>query len=172
MELSGEQAKGLAMFLIPSIEGEIPTTKKILAAVPQDKLSYKLGDKGRTVQDLMWHIVQSDIWFAEGIAAGEFAQSDSKGAAPGTVAEIVSAYESELTAALAKVKAMTPAQLAKPISFFSIMNFPAVTYLQFLNNHMIHHRGQLSAYLRSMNAHVPSIYGGSADEPFQMPATA
>jgi uncharacterized damage-inducible protein DinB len=172
MMLSPEQAQGLAMFLVPSIENEIPLTKKIMAAVPQDKLGYKLGEKGRTAQELMWHVVQSDIWFAEGIAAGEFAQSDSKGAAPGTVAEIVSAYESGLPAALGKVKAMTPAQLAKPISFFDIMNFPAVTYLQFLNNHMIHHRGQLSTYLRSMDAHVPGIYGGSADEPFQTSATA
>jgi uncharacterized damage-inducible protein DinB len=39
-----------------------------------------------------------------------------------------------------------------------------------LNNHCIHHRGQLSTYIRAMNAHVPSIYGGSADEPFQAAA--
>jgi uncharacterized damage-inducible protein DinB len=46
-----------------------------------------------------------------------------------------------------------------------------VAYLGFLNNHMIHHRGQLSTYLRPMGAKVPSIYGGSYDEPF-MPAEA
>jgi uncharacterized damage-inducible protein DinB len=44
---------------------------------------------------------------------------------------------------------------------------PAVTYLGFMNSHSIHHRGQLSVYLRPMGAKVPSIYGGSADEPFQ-----
>jgi uncharacterized damage-inducible protein DinB len=170
MTLSPEQAQGLAMFLIPSIENEIPTTKKMLAAVPQDQLSYKLGEKGRTAQELMWHIVKSDIWFAEGIGAGEFAQGGSEGDAPATVQEIVSQYESGLTAAMAKVKAMSGAQLAKPINFFNVMNFPAVTYLQFLNNHMIHHRGQLSTYVRAMNGRVPSIYGGSADEPFQMAA--
>ena len=172
MTLSAEQAKGLAMFLVPSIENEIPLTKKILAAVPQGQLGFKLGDKGRTAQELMWHVVQSDIWFAEGIAAGEFAHSDSKGPAPESVDRIVAEYEKGLPVALGKVKAMTPEQLAKPISFFNIMNFPAVMYLQFLNNHMIHHRGQLSTYLRAMNAHVPGIYGGSADEPFEMPAGA
>ena len=67
---------------------------------------------------------------------------------------------------MAKLKAMSGEQLAKSMPFFGIMNYPAVVYLQFLNNHMIHHRGQLSTYLRAMNAHVPSIYGGSADEPF------
>ena len=43
-----------------------------------------------------------------------------------------------------------------------------LAYLNLMMNHMIHHRGQLSAYLRPMGAKVPSIYGGSADEPFQM----
>ena len=171
MNISPEQAQGLAMVLIQGIEREIPTTKKILAAVPQDKLGFTLGDKGRTAQDLMWHIVGSDLMFAEGVAAGEFVRPQMP-AAPDSSQEIASRYESGLTAALAKVKALNGAQLAKPINFMNVFEMPAVIYLQFLNNHCIHHRGQLSTYLRAMNAHVPSIYGGSADEPFQMPATA
>src|SRR5437016_5316544 len=91
--LSAEQAQGLAMFLIQGVEHEIPVTKKILAAVPQGKLSFTLGDKGRTAQDLMWHIVGSDIWFTEGIAAGQFGPPEEHGQPPATVAEIVSKYE-------------------------------------------------------------------------------
>jgi uncharacterized damage-inducible protein DinB len=171
MNLSAEQAQGLAMVLIQSIEREIPTTKKLLAAVPQDKLDFTLGDKGRTAQDLMWHIVRSDLMFAEGVAAGEFVRP-APTTAPDSAQEIASRYESGLTATLAKVKALGGSQLAKSINFMNVFDMPAVIYLQFLNNHCIHHRGQLSTYLRAMNAHVPSIYGGSADEPFQMPATA
>ena len=100
------------------------------------------------------------------------AQTESKAAAPTTVEEMTSQYESGMAAGMAKVKAMTGEQLAKPVSFFGIMDLPAVMYLQFLSNHSIHHRGQLSTYLRAMNAHVPSIYGGSADEPFQASAQA
>jgi uncharacterized damage-inducible protein DinB len=48
--------------------------------------------------------------------------------------------------------------------------YPAVTYLSALLVHTAHHRGQLSAYLRAMGARVPSIYGGSADEPFEVSA--
>src|SRR3977135_2858243 len=166
MNFSAEQAQGLAMVLIGGIENEIPTTKKILAAVPQDKLGFTLGEKGRTAKDLMWHMVQADLMFAEGVAAGEFARPQTA-AAPDTSQEIASRYESGLTAALAKVKALNGAQLPKPINFMNVFEMPAVIYLQFLNNHCIHHRGQLSTYLRAMNAHVPSIYGGSADEPFQ-----
>src|SRR5580704_6679409 len=149
MQLSPEQAKGMAMFMVGGFENEIPTTSKVLAAVPQDKLGFTLGDKGRTAKDLMWHIVQSDIWFVEGIAAGEFAASDSKGPAPDTVKEMVDQYESGIRAGLAKVKALSGEQLAKPISFFSVMNYPGVMYLGFLNNHCIHHRGQLSTYIRA-----------------------
>ena len=171
MNFTAEQAQGLAMVLIGSIENEIPTTKKILAAVPQDKLGFTLGDKGRTAKDLMWHMVQADLMFAEGVAAGAFARPEAK-EAPKTSQEIAAQYESGLTAALAKVKALSGAQLAKLLNFMNVFEMPAVIYLQFLNNHCIHHRGQLSTYLRAMNAHVPSIYGGSADEPFQIPATA
>ena len=172
MMLSAEQAQGLAMFLIQGVETEIPTTKKVLAAVPDDKLSFVLGEKGRSAKDMMWHIIESDIWFTEGISSGAFPEHEGNSPAPATVAEMTAKYESGMAAGMAKVKAMTGEQLAKPVSFFGIMNLPAVMYLQFLSNHSIHHRGQLSTYLRAMNAHVPSIYGGSADEPFQTGASA
>jgi len=58
------------------------------------------------------------------------------------------------------------------VSFFNVFNLPAVLYMDFWIKHTVHHRGQLSTYLRAMNAHVPGIYGGSADEPFQMPGGA
>jgi len=170
MQLTPEQAKGMAMYMIAGFENEIPTTAKVLAAVPQDQLGFTLGDKGRTAKDLMWHIVQSDIWFTDGISSGEFAASDSRGPAPDTVKEMVDQYEKGIRAGMEKIKALSGEQLAKPVNFFNVMNFPAVMYLGFLNNHCIHHRGQLSTYIRAMNAHVPSIYGGSADEPFQAAA--
>ena len=172
MMLSAEQAQGLAMFLIQGVEREIPTTKKVLAAVPNDKLGFVLGEKGRSAKDMMWHIIQSDIWFTEGISSGAFPETEGKNPVPATVAEMAAQYESGMATGMAKVKAMTGEQLSKPISFFGIMELPAVMYLQFLSNHSIHHRGQLSTYLRAMNAHVPSIYGGSADEPFQATAQA
>ena len=119
----------------------------------------------------MWHIVQSEAWFASGLVAGEFSQ-EGEGTAPATVAEIIAFYEAKVPPLTEKVKSLTGQQLAKPMNFFGVMNLPAVEYLPFWSNHAIHHRGQLSTYLRALNAHVPDIYGGSADEPFQMPATA
>jgi hypothetical protein len=72
---------------------------------------------------------------------------------------------------VSRVAAMTPDQLMTPVVFFNVFNLPAVFYLGFLNNHSIHHRGELVTYLRPMGSKVPSIYGGSYDEPFQMPAS-
>src|SRR5579859_4362453 len=108
MNLSAEQAQGLAMVLIQGIENEIPLTKKVLAAVPQDKLGFTLGEKGRSAKDLMWHMVQADLMFSEGIAAGSFARPEPQ-AAPDTSQEMAARYESGVTAALAKVKALSGA---------------------------------------------------------------
>src|SRR5260370_6542192 len=168
MNISPEQAQGLAMVLIQGIEREIPTTTKILAAVPQDKLGFRLGDKGRTAQDLMWHIVGSDLMFAEGVAAGEFVRPQMP-AAPDSSQEIASRYESGLTAALAKVKALNGAQLAKPINFMNVFEMPAVIFLQVLHKHCIHHPGPISTHLRAMKTHRPSIYRGRAEQPLPLP---
>ena len=102
MMLSAEQAQGLATFLIQGVEQEIPTTKKVLAAFPNDKLGFTLGEKGRTAKDLMWHTIEADIWFTEGISAGAFPQTEGKDPAPATVAEMTAKYESGMAAGMAK----------------------------------------------------------------------
>jgi len=61
---------------------------------------------------------------------------------------------------------MPPEQLANPVDFAGVFKMPAVFYLGFVNNHCVHHRGQLAGFLRPMGSKVPSIYGGSADEPW------
>jgi uncharacterized damage-inducible protein DinB len=73
--------------------------------------------------------------------------------------------------AVDRIRALKAEQLATPIDFFGAFNLPAAFYLGFLNNHSIHHRGQLAVYLRPMGAKCPSIYGGSYDEPW-VPAEA
>ena len=165
------EAKGLSHMLIAGVEREAQTTRKIIEAIPENQLDFKLGDKGRTARELAWHLLASEIWFADGIAKGDFSQPEAEMPAKVSVKEMLAKYD-EMPAKIEKLKGMSGDDLAKVVSFFSVMNFPNVLYLNFLNNHSIHHRGQLSTYLRAMNAHVPSIYGGSADEPFQMPANA
>src|SRR6516164_3522660 len=166
------EAKSIANMFLNGLEGEFATTRKVLAAIPENQLDFKLGDKGRTARELAWHLAASEIWFANGAANADYNSPETPMPANATAADIVAYYEKEVPALLAKIRSLPSEQLAKEVPFFGIMNLPNVMYLSFMNNHSIHHRGQLSTYLRAMNAHVPSIYGGSADEPFEMPATA
>lgn len=168
--MNPEQAAFLAQVFVQGLEREYETTKKVIAAVPEGKKDYCPDPNARSAFDLASHIATSEVWFLDGIANGEFAS----GEAPkfGTIAEVLAFYEKQFPAGLAKVKALPPENLAKMIPAFGMLNLPAVAYLGFLNNHSIHHRGQLAVYLRPMGSKVPSIYGGSHDEPLQMPATA
>ena len=85
---------------------------------------------------------------------------------PQTVAELVEWYDRNIKHGLSRVGSLSAEQLMTPITFFGF-TFPAAFYLAFLNNHSIHHRGELATYLRPMGSKVPAIYGGSYDEPMQ-----
>lgn len=168
-----EQARFLLNYLMAQVDDESGTTKKVLAAIPEDKTDYRPHPVAKTAMELAWHTASSDLWFLGGIIQGEFSMSEEEGKMPAdlaTVADLVKFYDAKMGPLLTQAKALTDEQLLKPIPFFGVMNQPAVTYLSFLLMHTIHHRGQLTTYLRAMGAKVPSVYGGSADEPFQPPA--
>ncbi len=168
--MNPEQAKFTAQFFAQGLENECQITKKVIEAIPEAKKNYRPDEHARSAFELAAHLASVDVWFLQGIAKGDLTpEGDRKF---GSVAEIVKYYEKEFPAALAKVKALPAEKLAKPIPAFGMFNLPAAAYLTFANNHCIHHRGQLAAYLRPMGSKVPNIYGGSFDEPMQMPAGA
>ena len=168
--MSPEQAKTMAEFFLSVIQHEMQTNKKVIAAVPEDKKDYRPHESSRSALEIARHMGSSDVWFADAVASGEFPMPDeSAETSITTIADAVKIYDEQLPTALERVKAMSGEQLASELNMMGAFNEPAVTYLSFLIRHTVHHRGQLSAYLRPMGAKVPSIYGGSADEPFQMP---
>jgi len=149
---------------------EMEITKKVIGAIPNDKHDYRPDAHARTAWELAWHIANEDVNFLDSIADMKFAMGEPvRAGKPTTVAEMVAWYDREMKRGIARVRAMSPAQLATPVDFLGVYMMPAAFYLAFLNNHSIHHRGELATYLRPMGAKVPSIYGGSYDEPFQMP---
>lgn len=166
--LSPEFALGYRAMMLDGIVREAETTKKVIGAVPDAQSHYKPDPNARTAQELAWHLANSDIQFLDGIADLNFGM-DTPEHKPQTSAEIVTWYDDHIKRGVARVAAMTPEQLLTPVNFFGVFNLPAVLYLGFLNNHSIHHRGALVTYLRPMGAKVPSVYGGSHDEPFQPP---
>lgn len=147
-----------------AIGREMETTKKVLAAIPEaQSREYRPDPKARNAFELAWHIVSTEVQMLDEIADAKF-NMEPRFQEPKTVSDMVSWYESNLPRALARVRALSEQQLSKPVDFYGAFNYPAVFYLSFVTSHSIHHRGQLATYLRPMGSHVPSIYGGSADE--------
>jgi uncharacterized damage-inducible protein DinB len=168
-DMDSTQAQFLAKSLCALWEGEFPATCKVIAAVPDAKRDYRPDEKSRTAWELATHIATADIWFINAILAGSFvfdpAAEKQQTSQFSNVADVVSFYKKEFPAALNRIREMAGDTLAAPVDFFGIMKMPNVTYVGFANNHSIHHRGQLAAYLRAMGSKVPAIYGASADEP-------
>ena len=154
--------------MLQSLANEVQITKKVLAAVPGEKQDYRPDPHARSAWELAWHLANTDVQFLDGIADGRFKmENPSEEDKPKDIADLVNWYDQNMARATARVRAMTPEQLTRPIEFFGVFNYPAAIYLSFLNNHSIHHRGELATYLRPMGSKCPAIYGGSYDEPFQ-----
>ena len=166
--LTPEFAATYREIMLDGLNRERETTKKVLAAIPDGKSDYRPDPNARTAWELAWHLANTDVQFLDAIADGKFTVGSPE-TKPKNVAELVQWYDENFTRGLDRVRSLTPQQLATPIDFLGVFNYPAVFYLAFLNNHSIHHRGELATYLRPMGSKVPSIYGGSYDEPFQMP---
>jgi len=167
-QMTPEFALGFRAAMLDSFKNEAEITKKVIAAIPDAKSDYRPDPHARTAKELAWHIANSDIQFLDGIADLNFNMENPEHK-PETTAEVVAWYDDNVRRGIARVEAMTAEQLCTPVNFFGVFNMPSVAYLGFLNNHCIHHRGELATYLRPMGSKVPSIYGGSYDEPFQPP---
>ncbi len=166
--MNPEQAKFLLGIYLSSLRREGATTRKVLAAVPRDKGSYRPHPNSRSALELAWHLASADIWFLDSFLAGQFSmEDDTMPADIADSADVVAYFDDEFESKLAEVEKLPAEFWVAPLAFFGIYNHPAVFYLQFMLSHSIHHRGQLTAYLRPMGAKVPNIYGGSFDEPMQ-----
>ena len=167
--LSPEFAAGLREIMLTGLEREMETTKKVLGAVLDEKRDFRLDPKSRTAWELAWHIASTDVQMTDEVADRKFTMEPRFKEEPKNIAEMVKWYDTNFKRAIGRVRAMTLEQLCTPVDFYGVFNMPAVFYLSCVNNHDIHHRGQLAAYLRPMGSKVPSIYGGSADEPWPGP---
>ena len=168
--MTPDHATFLAEQFTDLIAQEVPSTLKVLRAVPEAGREFRPDAKSRTAWDLATHIAQSDVWFLDSIAAGAFAFDPAAAQALiggfGSVADVAAYYERAMPEALARVRALSTDDLLRDVDFFGLFKKPAVGYLAFANNHSVHHRGQLSTYLRPMGAKVPAIVGPSGDEGF------
>lgn len=166
-----EFALGYRAMMLDGVAREVEITKRVLAAIPEGKRDYRPDPHARTAWELAWHIANTDVQFMDGIADLKFTMANPTEAdKPKTVAAVVDWYDRNMKSGADRVAALSTEQLLTPVNFMGAFNFPAVFYMSFLNNHSIHHRGELATYLRPMGSKVPSIYGGSYDEPLQAAA--
>jgi uncharacterized damage-inducible protein DinB len=117
-----------------------------------------------TAAELLWHIASADVMFFEGILSGTFGKSAEKPESITSPQQISAWYTEKMSTAIEKLSAYTPEESARILDLFGFLQAPAAGIITFALGHSIHHRGQLSSYIRPMGGKVPSIYGPSADE--------
>jgi uncharacterized damage-inducible protein DinB len=165
--MTPEQAKAAADAMATLWEGEFPATCQVLAAVKDDNRNYKPDAKSRSAWELATHLATADIWFIDSIVKGAFewnpdaakqAEAQFK-----NVNDVVEFYKKTFPEKLKQLRAVPADKLTPALDFFGVMSMPKVQFIGFANNHSVHHRGQLAAYLRAMGSKVPNIYGPSAD---------
>jgi uncharacterized damage-inducible protein DinB len=160
-------AKAAAEAMAALWEGEFPATTQVIAAVKDDNRDYRPDPKSRTAWQLATHLATADMWFMDSIALGKFEWNpDAAKAAESqftSVSDIVAFYQKTFPEKLQALKSLPGEQLAEILDFFGAMKMPRASWIGFANNHSVHHRGQLAAYLRAMGSKVPNIYGPSAD---------
>jgi uncharacterized damage-inducible protein DinB len=163
-QITSDQAKFLLGMSLPRLDIEHQTTKRVIEAVPLDKGDYRPDPVSKSALELAWHIVAAEQRFLSGICVGAFDFTPIN--RPDTIrnsAQIAAWFDESFARNVAQLRQLTGEQLAKPIDFRGMFQFPGIIFLQLATNHTIHHRGQLSMYLRPTGAKVPSIYGESYD---------
>ena len=148
---------------------EFPITLKVLKAYPSKKEDFKPHDRSGSAIKLVHTFIMQNAVLADAIR-GEWKMPPSLPPAPATVTEGVASYERGAKALIEAVRAAPESRLSERVDFFvgpGQMGKIAVRellWMMLLDS--IHHRGQLSVYIRMAGGKVPAIYGPSADEPW------
>jgi uncharacterized damage-inducible protein DinB len=162
--LTNDQALFLRQFMLGGLQREHETTRRVIEAIPADKGDYRPDTIVKSATDLAWHIVGAEHRFLEAVINGAFDFSNSGRPEPlRTPADIARWYSDTFPRDVDRIAALPAEALTRIVDFRGIFHLPAVVYLQTAQVHSIHHRGQLSMYLRPMGAKVPAIYGESFD---------
>jgi len=150
--------------LLPLLKAEHPVTRRVIEAIPLDKADFRHDDVAKSAIDLAWHIVGAEHRFMNAVVTGVFDYSKSgRPESLRTSADVAGWYGEAFARDVEHVAAVPADELVKILDFRGLFQLPAIAFLRIGLNHSIHHRGQLSMYLRPMGAKVPSIYGESYD---------
>jgi uncharacterized damage-inducible protein DinB len=140
---------------------ESKTTRKVIARIPEGS-DYRPDPKSRTAQQIAWQIVCEEKMIIDALESGkpEWAPPPM----PKTIAEIADAYEKQSAAIVERWQALPEGRWNGTLDFFGKERPASPMAWSFLFD-IVHHRGQITTYLRPMGSTVPQIYGPSGDEP-------
>lgn len=152
-------------FFLKHWEKEANATRKVISRIPEGA-TYRPDPKSRTAREIAWLMVREEAALADGLEKSSFSWTEIP--APATVGEVVKEYERQHEALTKRLHAIPAAQWETQMPFLwdgqEVMKDTGYAMAWGFLLDQIHHRGQLSTYLRPMGAKVPAIYGPSADE--------
>ncbi|HEY0708442.1 MAG TPA: DinB family protein [Polyangia bacterium] len=140
---------------------ESKTTRTVLARIPEGS-DYRPDPKSRTAQEIAWQIVCEEKMIIEALETGKAAWAPPP--MPSSMKQVLAEYEKQSADIVRRWNALTPAQWEGKLEFFGSSRPASPMAWSFLFD-IVHHRGQISTYLRPMGSTVPQIYGPSGDEP-------
>lgn len=140
---------------------ESQTTSKVLARIPEGS-TYKPDAKSRTAQEIAWQIVCEEKMIIDALETGNVAWAPAE--MPKAMKDVAAAYDEQAAKMAGRWKALPAERWNGTLDFFGSQRDAAGMAWSFLFD-IVHHRGQITTYLRPMGSTVPQIYGPSADEP-------
>lgn len=156
--------------LLPEFDHEVSLTRKLLERLPDDRLAWKPHARSMSLGGLATHLSNLLWWGEMTLAQSEF-DTAGIGTRPEATSrsQILEMFDRNASKTRALLSGMSDAELMAPWALKrddqTIFSMPkAAVWRSFVLSHLVHHRGQMSVYLRLLDVPVPSIYGPSADE--------
>jgi uncharacterized damage-inducible protein DinB len=132
-------------------------TVRLMKVTPDDQYDWRPCDSAMTLGELMNHLYQAEMGLAEAAVHGAY---PSEFPSYTSTAELLAAYDTSHTAAIEKVRALSPEAWEEMITPFGPQStMPRLALLTLALEHEIHHRGQLYVYLRMLGCEVPALFG-------------
>ena len=160
----------IADMLLPEYDHEMATTRKLLERVPDGHFDWKPHGKSYSLGQLAQHVATLPWWGLVTLQQTEFDVAANPPLAPvATRVALLDLFDRHCAATRQALTGKTDAELMAPWALkndaATIFSMPKVTvWRSFVMNHLVHHRGQLSVYLRMQDVPLPAMYGPSADE--------
>lgn len=156
--------------LLPEFDREMTITRKLLERVPEDKFAWKPHAKSMSFVELATHLATLPSWGAVTLNQSEIDMGgQNTNTAATSRADLLARFDKNVSETRSALTGKSDAEMMAPWSLKQngqkLFTMPKTTVWRgFVLNHLVHHRGQLSVYLRLNDVPVPSMYGPSADE--------